>query len=268
VGKNASPADIKRAYRQLALKIHPDRNPGDIRAEERFKEISEAYTVLIDPAKRLRYDRTVDAETDGRSGERGRTARPRAGHTQESFAEIYARHFRDLAEEFERSGFRFDENFLNNLFAGGKGFFFGGVFFFGPRGNRVQRSSGPDYKTTISREGRTASQGTVAEPTTTGLWDRLTGAVKNAARALLVAPAETADASDPDINYNLTINPAQAASGARIQVAYPRDGRQQRVSVSVPPGTIDGTTLRLNKMGRLLPDGRSGDLYLHIRVSS
>ncbi len=57
VSKDATEADIKKAYRNLALKYHPDRNPGDKRAEERFKEINEAYEVLSDPEKRARYDR-------------------------------------------------------------------------------------------------------------------------------------------------------------------------------------------------------------------
>jgi molecular chaperone DnaJ len=57
VGKNASDEEIKKAYRRLARKYHPDRNPGDQQAEERFKEISQAYDVLSDHDKRKRYDR-------------------------------------------------------------------------------------------------------------------------------------------------------------------------------------------------------------------
>src|SRR5438270_4544403 len=57
VGKNASEAEIKKAYRKLARQYHPDRNPGDKKAEERFKEISQAYDVLSDAEKRKQYDR-------------------------------------------------------------------------------------------------------------------------------------------------------------------------------------------------------------------
>ena len=57
VEKNASAADIKKAYRRLAMKYHPDRNQGDKEAEEKFKEIGEAYEVLGDEQKRAAYDR-------------------------------------------------------------------------------------------------------------------------------------------------------------------------------------------------------------------
>ena len=56
VPRNATDQEIKSAYRKLALKYHPDRNPGDKEAEEKFKEAAEAYTILQDPEKRRRYD--------------------------------------------------------------------------------------------------------------------------------------------------------------------------------------------------------------------
>ena len=97
VAKTATPEEIRKAYRQLAKKLHPDLNPGDKHAEERFKEVSAANDLLSDPDKRRRYDA---GETDASGAEKapphGRYYREYAGgagHPYES-AEGYA----DFAE--------------------------------------------------------------------------------------------------------------------------------------------------------------------------
>ena len=82
VSKNASESEIKSAYRKLALKYHPDRNPDDASAEEKFKEINEAYSVISDPDKRARYDRF------------GRAGLGDMGGVQD-----YSVHFEDIFEE-------------------------------------------------------------------------------------------------------------------------------------------------------------------------
>src|ERR671929_272780 len=69
VAKNASADEIKRAYRKLARQYHPDANPGDASAEERFKEVQAAYDVLSDPEKRKQYDRF--GSQNGRPGPGG-----------------------------------------------------------------------------------------------------------------------------------------------------------------------------------------------------
>ena len=66
--KGASDNDIKKAFRKMAMKYHPDKNPGDKVAEEKFKEIKEAYAVLSDPEKKEKYDRFGHAGVDPNSG--------------------------------------------------------------------------------------------------------------------------------------------------------------------------------------------------------
>lgn len=94
VGREASPEDIKRAYRKLALQYHPDRNPGDKEAEEKFKEASEAYSVLIDPEKRSTYDRF------GFDGLRGEGFSGFGGFNSTIFAD-----FEDILGDFFNFGF-------------------------------------------------------------------------------------------------------------------------------------------------------------------
>src|SRR6516162_7828876 len=65
INRDASPDDIKKSYRQMALKFHPDRNPGDDEAPKKFKEAAEAYEILSDPEKRQRYDRYGHAGLNG-----------------------------------------------------------------------------------------------------------------------------------------------------------------------------------------------------------
>ncbi|MDY6851776.1 MAG: DnaJ domain-containing protein [Thermodesulfobacteriota bacterium] len=269
VDKSASPEEIKRAYRKLALKHHPDHNLGDKSAEERFKLISEAYAVLMDQVKRSQYDQAQKAEPG---------PQPRAGfeYTQEDifrdfFANAYTRQFfRDLEAEFRRSGVKFDEKFFKRVFFGGRGFFFGGVFFSGPRFNRIQRDAGPAFKTSFSQDARKAAASQPAEPRvgSPGFISRLGHSAKKFAKGLLSLPAFSPDQAAADINFNLTITPAQAKNGDRVQVVYHRDGQPQKVWIEVPPGAGNGTRLRLKNMGRGLSGRKNGDLFLHIRVGS
>jgi len=134
VAKTASPAEIKKAYRKLALKYHPDKNPGDSKAEERFKEISEAYAVLSDQDKRQQYDQFGDA----------------AFHQRFSQEDIFRNaNVNDIFREF---GFSGDDLFSNLFGGGGRGQFYGG------RGHRGP-VKGQDYVMNLRIPFRQAIQG-------------------------------------------------------------------------------------------------------------
>ena len=86
IGREASEQDLKKAYRRLAIKHHPDKNPGNKKAEEKFKEISEAYEILSDSQKRRRYDAYGHA---GVSGESSGGFDPRQGGFGDVFGDIF-----------------------------------------------------------------------------------------------------------------------------------------------------------------------------------
>lgn len=102
--KGASEDDIKKAYRKLAVKYHPDRNPGDKEAEEKFREATEAYEVLSDDKKRPLYDQYGFAGVDGMGAGSGGAQ--------------YSHAFHDFSDLFGGMGGGFGDIF-DNIFGGG-----------------------------------------------------------------------------------------------------------------------------------------------------
>ncbi len=97
---------------------------------------------------------------------------------------------------------------------------------------------------------------------------RFSKSIQKGARSF-IGPASTGVSDRKhDINYDLTVTRNQIVSAAKVQLIYERDGKPKKLSVKIPTGLKDGTRLRLKKMGHQRPFGGSGDLYLHIRVSS
>jgi len=100
VPKTATEAEIKKAYRRLAMKYHPDRNPGDTEAEERFKEAKEAYEVLTEPAKRAAYDQYGHAGVEAAAGARGWSG----SNPADAFSDIFGDVFGDIFGAARRGG--------------------------------------------------------------------------------------------------------------------------------------------------------------------
>src|SRR5688572_26268128 len=120
VARGASPEELKKAYRKLAMQHHPDKNPGDKKAEEKFKEINEAYQVLSDKDKRAHYDQLGSAYSNFRSG----------GGRPTDFE------WDDWFQSGQRGGSNSSESYTG---AGGFSDFFRVIF------GEAMRSSGRDY---------------------------------------------------------------------------------------------------------------------------
>jgi molecular chaperone DnaJ len=150
VPASASQDEIKKQYRRLAAKFHPDKNPNDAAAADRFKEISEAYTVLGDAEKRKQYD---DMRRLGAFGGFGGARRPGAG-TSAGGAGAAGGPFGGAGS----GGFRFEEFDIGGL--GGLGDLFGSMFGGGARGGRPRApEQGQSVETTLEIDFRTAALG-------------------------------------------------------------------------------------------------------------
>ncbi len=238
VGRDASTEEIKRAFRKLARETHPDANPGDATAEQRFREVAEAYEVLSDPQRRARYDR-------------GETV--------------------DLGDLFQDFGF---DDILRSVF-GDSGLFGTGAARRGPaRGRDIlarveidlrEAAFGTEAEVAFRANGRCsdcsgrgARVGT--SPTTCDVCGGA-GAVRVSRRGLLgnvttVAPCEQCSGTGERIT-----DPCPACSGQGVL------SRDRSVRVEVPAGVETGTRLRLSREGESGPrGGDAGDLYVEVLV--
>ena len=143
ISKSADEKEIKRAYRKLAKQYHPDTNAGDSRAEQKFKEITEAYTILSDPEKRKLYDQFGFAAFDGSMGGGFNEGRSGQGHYYNPFGGNSQGQYR----EYHFEGGDIDDIF-EEFFGGG----FGGGFkdhFSGASGGRASQKPGRDLNAEI-----------------------------------------------------------------------------------------------------------------------
>ncbi len=245
VERGASEADMKKAYRKLAMEYHPDRNPDDAAAEQKFKEISEAYAVLSDKEKRATYDQFGHAAFDGQPGG------PGAGFDYHStFADV----FDDLFGEF-MGGRR-----------GARG------------GQRATRGADLRYNMEIDLEEAFAGkQTTVRVPTTVtcstcdgsgaaeGAKPETCPTCRGAGKVRAQQGFFTIERSCPACKGEgrIVTNPCKACNGAgRVQ-------KEKTLSINIPAGVEDGTRIRLTGEGEAGVRGAaSGDLYIFLSIKS
>lgn len=264
VQEGASEEELKRAYRRLALECHPDRNPGNRQAEERFKAVSEAYAVLMDPVKRQAYDRSRGT---GAFGEREfRWSQKEI--FRDLFADSHARTvFAEMARDLERMGFRFDERFIRQLLFGGRGVFFGGVIFgpfgFGtrPRPDRATRRRSEAFDAATRRGGAHDFPGFLR-----WLGQEIGGILRAPAEGVKKLLGLGMGGGSGDLTVDLALSPMEVREGGRMRVTIKRAGRTEQFLVKVPAGIQPGTRLRLQGKGEPGRDGQPGDLYLRVTV--
>jgi DnaJ-class molecular chaperone len=261
VAPTASSADIQKAYRKLAKKLHPDLNPGDKAAEEKFKEVAGAYDLLSDAEKRKRFD---DGEIDATGAER----------PQHHFYRDYATS--DHAHPYTSdSGFAdftdADDALAELLRRGGRA-----------RTNRrgqdlhyrlpiafVESITGANKRLTLP-DGGTLDV-TIPPGLTDGQVLRLrgkgapgagTGGHGDALIEVEVLPDRRFTRDGDDIHMELPISLSEAVLGGRIRVPTPTGD----VAMAVPKGSNTGTTMRLKGKGAPRRGGGHGDQFVKLKV--
>lgn len=245
LSKTAGEEQIRRSYRKLAMECHPDRNPNDPQAEERFKEIAEAYGVLTDPKKRREYDLHMAV---GGSQE---NYKENFSYSQEDILKDLFRDprfqqmFHGLLREFQRSGLRASPHFLRQSFFGGKGgFLIGGLFLFGslagPALVRGGKKALPGGKSVLKKLGHS--------------FTNLLGMNRE---------EQEKEPDSGDITYQTPVSPIDLKEGIWAEVVNDGGSGRETLKVKVPPGSRYGQKLRLKGKGRTV-EGKRGDLYLQL----
>lgn len=277
VPRNASDADIKKAFRKLAREYHPDVAKDKKKAEEKFKEINEAYDVLSDSGKRKKYDEL------GANWKSGAEFRPPPGWESFGNGRGFGRGNGTGRQEYEFAGTGFSD-FFEQLFGSRMrgGFGRGGAFQeeeVGGRGRDVEGDimvtlqeamQGAIRSVTVRHQsGAETHQVKIPAGVTEGQRLRIPGRGEAGAGGagdlyLRVRLAKHPDfeVEDHNLIYEAQLAPWEAVLGSSISVPA-LDGA---VSIRIPPGTQTGQKLRIRGRGLPLRDGTRGDLIVVIQV--
>ncbi len=241
VARNATPEDIKKAYRKLAFQFHPDRNK-DAGATERFKEISEAYQVLSDPNRRASYDQFGHAGANGAAG-RGFDGFEGFGGLGDIFESFFGGGQRPQGPARGRDlEYRTAITFMEAVFGAEKEFDI----------NRIE----PCGRCSGSR----AEPGTSATQCATC---NGAGQVRRIQRSIFGQFAQMSTCSTCQGEGSTVSTPCTQCRGAG------RERKRRKISVNVPAGVDSGSRIRLRSEGEPGdPGAPAGDLYIHVEVES
>jgi DnaJ-class molecular chaperone len=242
VARDASQADIKKSYRALAKKLHPDVNPGDESVEQRFKEVTAAYDLLSDEERRQQFD-------SGMIGADGTAQNP------------FHRHYRkDAAGGFDFGGGGIDiDDLFSDLFGRGK------------RGqarqqHRARKPKGQDltYTTTVSfLDAMRGGRQRVSLHSGKTLDVNLPPGTEDGHVEVQVEAHPFMRREGLDIHLDLPVTLHEAVLGGKVKVPT-IDGP---VNATVPPNSSGGTVLRLKGRGIMTPKGgRRGDQFVKLRI--
>ncbi len=287
VSKDASEADIKKAYRKLARRFHPDQNPGDAEAEQRFKDIAEAHSVLSDPEERKQYDAIRAMGSGARFTAGGPSGAGGSANFEDLFGDIFGGggggRRRRTTYSTGGSGGPGGPGGFEDLFAqfGGQTGY-GGSSGYG--GYQAPPARGEDIRTETTIPFRSSVHGTTiklrrgnGQETTV----RIPRGVRDGQKLKLAGKGHSGAGGAGDLYVTVHVTPhsffqrvegtddvevtvpitfPEAVLGANVSVPT-LDGP---VTVKIPPGTSSGRTLRVR--GRGIP-GKGGDLLVTVDVA-
>ncbi len=278
VGRDASPADIQKAYRKLARKYHPDVNPDDATAKRKFQEIQKAYEVLNDTEKRELYDRYGSSfESMGAGGPGGGTRRTHSTGTGGQTEVDFSQFFGGGAQGGFEGGFG---DVFRQFGGGGAG---------GQRRTRQRPRKGADLKHQLEVPFNTAVTGgearinvkrpdgkveTITVKIPAGIEDgkaiRLRGQGEPSPNggpagdiliSVKAAPHPYFRRRGNNLEVDVPVTLGEAGLGSKIDVPTPKGV----ITLTIPPGTSSGKRLRVKGHG-VQTNASAGDLYAEIRI--